>query len=564
MPELNPDPAQPHPTDPKVVRIRWQRVSIYLGSIALMLAMWMCALLFMIRFHPERFVDRILAQLPQPSSASKVFWVNRRTLEIDDIKIGGFFYADSLIITASPIGLIRRHIAKIRVNGGQVFTAPLYAAMESTTAKEAKDDSGLNWTIGRLEISRGTLLLQNLLPDTSIPVRLGVRWPLVLYDLKLNKPDQSAAMTKEETIDVENVFFVSPFDPVAPVLSLPLTRIRFTYDEFWHHHIREIDLIKPTLFVGEDLFWFTSQFKKMHNDRPTQGPMAPWEVGRFQVQYGQMAVSAFGQPVVHFPFYFDTAVDNIRLDQLDKISAKSTIAIRRLNQDYPDYKVQIVGLTGNLYFSLPPDSKDANNVVNTIKVDEISWNDIPVTNASSTVTFDPEGIYGKLSGACEGGELSGNFEFYYNKGFIWNVDFFAQQLNCQPIAEKLGGKYLTMTGELDGKLTVDGQVTDIQKVKGSLTLPKAGVVHLKSLDELLTKLPADTSAIKRDTLKIAIQALETYPYTAGELKLDYANQSGVGSLILNGPDGRRQFDMYLHPWTNPDASSKVAKNGDNQ
>src|SRR6202012_5789140 len=149
------------------------------------------------------------------------------------------------------------------------------------------------------------------------------------------------------------------------------------------------------------------EFRKEHKDRPPQGPMAPWNVGKLQIQDGQLAISALGQPVVQFPFFFQTTVDNIRLDQLDKISAKSTIAIKRMNQDYPDYKIKIEGLTGNLYFSLPPTKEGANNVVNTINIDEISWNNIPVTKAFSTITFDPEGIYGKLSGGCEGGELSG-------------------------------------------------------------------------------------------------------------------------------------------------------------
>jgi len=563
MTDLNPDSAQPPKTKAEVVRIRWHRVALYLGSIALVLAMWICALLYTIRYHPERFVDHILAQLSQPATAGKVYWINRRTLEIDNIKVGGYFYADSIIVTASPFGLIRRHVAKVQILGGQVFTKPLYAAMDRTNGNKAADDSGLNWTIGRLEISRGTLMLENLIPDTSVPVRLGVRWPIVLYDIHLNRPDASEAMTKEVTIDVENVVFVSPFDPLSPVLALPLTSVRFTYTEFWHHKIREIDLMKPTLFVGEDLFWFTSEFRKARQSVPAKGPTAPWNVNHFEVRYGQLAVSAFGQPVVHFPFFFDTTVENIRLDQLDKISAKSTITIQRLNQDYPDYKIRIVNLTGNLYFSLPPNNANANNVVNTIHVDELSWNDLPVTNASSTVTFDPNGVYGKLNGQCEGGELSGNFEFYYTKGFTWNVDFFAQHLNCQPIAEKLAGKYFTMTGELDGDLSVEGQVTDIQKVKGSLTLPKPGVVHIQSLEELLKRLPVDASALKRETLKIAVAALETYPYNRGELKLDYAPEGGTGSLVLTGPDGRRQFDMALHPFAKPEASSKVANNADN-
>jgi len=564
MSDANPEPPPSEVSREEKVQIRWHRVSIYLGSIALVLSMWICALLYEVREHPDRFIGHIFAQLPQPASVDRVFWINRRTLELDTVRVGGFFYADSIIITASPFGLIRRHVAKVQVIGGQVFTRPLYEVMDKTAGAKATDDSGLNWTIGRLEISRGTLLLQNLIPDTSIPVRLGVKWPITLYDIKLNKPDESLAMTREQTIDVENVYFVSPFDPLSPVLGLPLTRVTFTYTEFWHHHIRDITLIRPTLFVGQDLFWFTSEFKKQRASMPMQGVTAPWEVSKFSIQYGQLAINAFGQPVFHFPFFFDTTVDNVRLDQLDKISAKSTIAIQRLTQDYPDYKIRIEDLTGNLYFSLPPSDNDANNVVNTISIKEISWNNIPVTEASSTVTFDPQGIYGKLSGACEGGELSGNFEFYYTQGFKWNVDFFAQKINCQPITERLGGKYVDMTGELDGKLSVQGVVTDIQKVQGVLKLPTAGVVHIKSLDDLLNRLPVDTSSIKRDSLKIAIQALETYPYSFGELKLDYNPGGGVGSLILDGPNGHRQFDMYLHPYSQSDTSSKVANNNNNQ
>ncbi len=562
MTEPNPDPVQPPDDCPRIIRIRWQRVATYLGSIALILAMWICGILYTIRFHPERFVDRLLTEMPPPATVGKVFWLNRRTLEIDTVKVGGFFYADSIIITASPIGLLRRHVARVQVLGGQVFTKELYAVMDANP--NADKDTGLNWTIGTLEISRGTLMLNALVPDTTVPVRIGVRWPLTLHQLRLGKPDASPAMKKVETIDVENVTFVSPFDPTSPVLSLPLIRVTFTYDEFWHHRIREVDLIKPTLFVGEDLFWFTSEFKKERESKPDVGVSAPWNVDIFKVRYGQLAVSAFGQPVVNFPFFFNTKVADIRLDQLDKISAKSKITIQELDQDYPDYKIRIVGLTGGLYFSWPPSDADANNVVNTIKIKELSWNDIAATNVASTITFDPDGVYGSLSGGCEGGELSGNFEFYYTKGFTWNVDFFAKKVNCQPIAEKLAGKYINLTGELDGDITVDGQVTDIQKVNGVLKMPKAGIVNIKSVNELLDRLPADASVFKRDAAKIAVTALANYPYNEGELKLDYNSQGGVGSLIVNGPTGRRQLDVYLHPWTKADASSKVANNADNK
>jgi hypothetical protein len=551
------EPTQPPeaapPPDSTGLRINWHRVRVYLLSILLMLTMWFCATLLTIRLHPQRVVDGLLAQLPFSSSTGKVYWMNRRTLKIDDVKLGGFFYADSIILTASPIGLWRHHIAKVVVNGGQLFTKPLYAAMDRIGAGHG---DGLNWVIGRLEISRGTVMLDNLVADTSIPVRLGVRQPIVIKGLRLGKPDASPEMMQERISEIVNVAIVSPFDPFSPVFFFPLTRVRYTYAEIWRHHIREVDLVRPTLFLGEDLFWLTKEFKSENKPNPISNPglTAPWKVGHLEVQYGQLAVNAFGQPVVHLPFFFGTSVDDIRLDQLDEISAKATVPIYRLDQDYPDYKVRIVNLHGNLYFSWPPTDANANNVVNTIHVDEVSWNSIPLKGVDTTVTFDPNGVYGKLFGKCEGGQLNGNFEFYYTKGFTWNVDFFVSKINCQPIAEKLAGKYVNLTGELDGKLAVQGKATEILNCNGTLDLPNPGLLEIKSMDELVDRIPADMIKLKRDALKIVISAFQTYPYDSGQLKIDYKPTGGMSTLKLGGPRGARQFEVYLHPWSLSDNS----------
>ncbi len=550
MNEPTPPPEAP-PPESKGRRINWHRVRVYLWSLLLMLTMWFCATMLTVRLHPKRVVDGMLAQVPFSSSTGNVYWVNRRTLKIDDVKLGGFFYADSIIITASPVGLWRHHIAKVQVMGGQLFTKPLYAAMDKAGAGGG---NGLDWVIGRLEISRGTIMLDNLVADTSIPVRLGVRNPIVLNGLRLGKPDSSPEMTQERIAEIVNVAIVSPIDPLAPVFTFPLTRVRFTYTEIWHHHIREIDLVRPTMHLGEDLFWLTKEFKSDNKPTATQGPAAPWEVGELELQYGQLAVNAFGQPVVHFPFYFNTKVENIRLDQLDQISAKALIPIDRLDQDYPDYKIRIVDLTGRLYFSWPPTDTTANNVVNTIQIGMISWNDIPVKAVNTSVTFDPKGVYGKLNGTCEGGQLTGNFEFYYTKGFTWNANLFAEKINCQPIAEKLVGKYAELTGELDGEIAVQGKATEILNCTGVLELPNPGMLEVKSMDNLLDRLPANTIKIKRDALKIAVDAFKTYPYERGELKLNYQPAGGVSTLKLNGPRGVRQFEVALHPWTAADKS----------
>ena len=547
-----PPEATPPPTA-RVSRINWHRVRVYLLSILIMVTMWFCATMLTIQRHPGRVVSELLAQLPYSSSTGRIYWLNRRTLKIEDVKIGGFFYAESVVITASPIGLWRHHIAKVQILGGQVYTKELYAAMDKVSSQKS---DGLDWVIARMEISRGTVLLNNLVEDTAIPVRLGVRQPIVLNAIRLGKPNASPEMKQERMIEVGAVAIVSPVDPLSPVFFFPLTRVRFTYDEFWHHHIREIDMVRPTMFLGQDLFWLTKQFKSENQPTATQGPSSPWEVGKFEIQFGQLAVNAFGQPVVHFPFFFGTKVNDIRLDQLDQISAKATIPIQNLTQDYPDYKVRIENLRGKLYFSWPPSDANANNVVNTIDISEVSWDDIPVQNVSTTVTFDPNGVYGKLTnGTCEGGLFNGNFEFYYSNGFTWNADFFANKINCQPIAEKLVGKYVNLTGEIDGKISVQGRATEILNCSGTLDLPNPGMLQIKSMDALLDRLPADTIALKREALKLAISSFQTYPYDHGQLKLNYKPTGGLSTLKLDGPRGQRQFEVYLHPWSLSDNSS---------
>jgi hypothetical protein len=550
MPDEPTPPSEPTPSPAQAAARRscnWHRVRVYLLSILLIVSMWMGAVIVTIRLHPKRIVNKALAQLSFESSTGKVYWVNRRTLKIEDLKLGGFFYANAITLTASPWGLWRHHIAKIQIDGGQLYTKPLYEQMDKMGPGNGK---GLDWVIGRLEITRGTVLLQNLVEDTSIPVRLGVRHPIVLSGLRLGEPDSSPEMKIERSVEIVNVNITSTVDPTVNVFTFPLTRVRFTYSEFWHHHIREIDLIRPTMYLGEDLFWLTKQFKNQTKTAASNGPTSPWNIGHFEISYGRMAVNAFGQPIVHFPFFFDTKVDNIRLDQLDQISAKATIPIQNFTQDYPDYKVQIVNLTGKLYFSWPPSDAAANNVVNTIHINEVAWNDIPVTNVNTDVTFDPKGVYGKLSGTCEGGSLAGNFEFYYTKGFTWNADFFASKINCGPIAEKMVGKYCNMTGELDGKISVQGKATDILKCTGLLELPHPGILEFKSMDELIDRIPADMITLKRDAIKIAVNAFQKYPYDTGELKLNYDPTGGLSSLKLTGPYGKRSFEVALHPYSN--------------
>ncbi len=549
--------SEPIPAPVPQPRPSWRRVRIYGWAILVIMAIWLFWTVIMIREQPKRVVDYWFALLPFPSSTGKVTWVDTRTLKISDVKFGQFFYADSVIVSLNGRNLLRHHITRVQVLGCQVFTKELDEEMKRLDSKNA----GLDWTIDRLEIQRGTVMVQNFAPDTpSIPIRLGVGRPIILNYIKLNKPDSSPSMIEERTAEIEGVNLVSPFDPLSPVLAFPLTRVRFTYSELWHHHIRQVDFIRPTIFLGQDLFWFTDEFKKQRAEAPSEGVNAPWQVEHLQVLYGQLAINAFGEATARLPFFFESKVDDIRLDQLDKISAKSTVAILRLDQDYPDYKIRIVNLHGKLEFSIPPTDAKANNVVPTVFIDELSWNQIPAKDVWSSVTFDPNGIYGNLGGKCENGYLKGNFEVYYTKGFTWNADLFADKINCQPVAEKMAGKYIDLTGTLDGKIAVQGKATEILSCAGTLDLAQPGTLQIKSMDDLLKRLPANASVTKQDLMKIAVNSFQTYPYQSGQLKIDYKPEGGTGTLKLSSPLGQRQLDINWHPCE----TSRVANEAGNE
>lgn len=534
--------------------IHWPRCRIYFWAILLVMGLWLLGTVYSIRFTPSQFINQALAQLPFPASAGQAEWINDDTLLLRNVKLGKFFYADTVIINAKLRDLLRHHVKTLKIYDTNFYMSEF----DKELAQSKGGGGGLDWTIGELTIRRGVVSLNFGAQMPPVQVTVGSRRPVILNHLHLGTPDHSKSMTEERVVELENIHFASPYDALSPVLNLPLVRIEFTYEELWRHRLRRIDLVRPNLFLGQDLFWFTDEIKKERAREAATGPEAPWEIGQFAVEYGRLSVNTFGQPRLNFPFFFDTEVNEIRLDQLDKISVKSVIAIRHFTKDYPEYKIKINDLHGKIEFSLPPSDAKANNVVTTLDINSISWNDIAVTKPWISVTFDPTGIYAKMGGNCEKGLMDGNFEVYYTKGFQWNADLFAHALDCAPIAEKMAGKYGSLTGTLNGKIAITGKGTTIEKCAGTLTLDKPGELRISALDKWVKDLPPSMAQLKKQALKIGASALSYYAYETGSFNVDYTPATGSAALKLDGPSGKRDFSIYWHPFD----GSEVAKAGE--
>jgi len=176
------DPPAPSPR-----RCNWHRVRIYGWSVLIVLALWTFGAAYAFRHEPTRVAHRILAQLPYPSSVRQVRWLDASTLQLNDVKIGDFFYADSIVISASLGDLLRRHFRDVTITGPQLFMGAFDKAMSGANSQQG----GFPWTINKLTIRRGTLLIDGGPDFPNIPVRIGGRRPVIINYLKLQRPDAS-------------------------------------------------------------------------------------------------------------------------------------------------------------------------------------------------------------------------------------------------------------------------------------------------------------------------------------------------------------------------------------
>lgn len=541
---------------------RWyQKKRTYAALMIASFLVGVVALVLLVRFKTERVVKETLEWTRAPMTIRRVKWEKDGALVLQGIRMGKgahdetsenvYFSAGRITVRWNWVEfLLAGRIASVELRKPQIWVGRLNKA-SGTNGKSPGYKGKLSITT--LKIDTGTLMIDSLGADIpAVPITVGRQEPLVLHDVRIF--GKGLGMDREQVATVEKLTITSPYDPMSPVLHFDAINIAFTWEELRHNEIRRIELIGPTIYLGPDLFWFADRFSKQRpNGHAQTAPVngngngdsvpVPWRIHDFQVRAGRLAVNAFGQPGITLPFTFVSSAKDIRLDQLDKISLNNKIIIPSQDRSYPEYKVRWEDMRGEIAFALPLSDKSAQNVVNTIHVKSISWNDLAVTDAWSSVTFDRNGIYGRIEGHCYEGILSSDFAVYFKEGYPWEGHFFAQKVNAGTMVDKLAPSYLSLTGVLNGKLEVNGRATEIVRTSGDMKLTPPGVMEIKSIDELIRKMPADWNFIKRDLVTILLESCRTYNYTKGEVALDYQARQAVGTLKLDGLQGERHFTV---------------------
>ena len=412
-------------------------------------------------------------------------------------------------------------------------------------------------TIGELRLSDGHIHLDDL--GIGIP-GIECRVETAFRELALAKGG-GAGGRELQTIEFSQIALRSPLDPFFTVLDLDSVFVRFTLEGVWRREIEEVAIVRPTLAVGPDLFWYIDRVQKNQSEPPAPAAGAddgpPWSVRRFSAEAGQLVLALEGQAKLALPMPFESHAENLNFRRLSDLRLKLKIDMPEQDYDYPGYELALRGVSGRIEFSLPP-QQGSNNVVNTLRLRDVRWKSFRGREVFLDVTYDEQGIYGNLTGKGYTGIVRGQFNFLLTPESDWNGWVSGTHIALGPISAALAPEKFSLTGPADFRLTVAARAKEILEVKGDFKSRAAGALRIGKLDDIIRELPGDWSGVKRGLSRISLETLRDFAYDTAHGAFQFHGLAGAVQLDLRGPLGSRVIEMNFHDDATRTRGSRLA------
>ncbi|MEM7601206.1 MAG: hypothetical protein AAF357_07280, partial [Verrucomicrobiota bacterium] len=322
-----------------------------------------------------------------------------------------------------------REIGKVRVSGailrvGEGLKAITDAGNSeenenapSNSEPESEEKSDLpTWMLKEVEITQSQIRFESLIPQiTGLEFAIETK----LSDVPLS-PDGLLAQDEIQKVELAGIEIKDPYNSFITVAFLPTIFVEFSLAGLANQEIEKIDLIGPALHVGQGLFWWIDYQRKfreqnegasvgIEGEDPVENP-PDWEIKTINATAGKIVIAPTGIPIgmVPFPFNATTNMKDGRIELKLNIPDEEGYVY-----SFPDYEVDLYGLTGNIEFNVPI-QQVSNNIVQVFELDRFIWKDYEAENLYLSVTFDENGVYGELGGEAYGGYAEGGFNFYLN------------------------------------------------------------------------------------------------------------------------------------------------------
>lgn len=469
-----------------------------------------------------------------------------------------------------------RRIDALSVEGGELEVGDALMAFGKTTpesdgtsaatasGKGNKDSEA--WRVDEISIKDTAITLQRVAPGLP-PVKFDINYHA--YDLPL-APADLAGNFEPQRVELSQLAIKSPYEPLRNVAYLPTVFVDFTLDGLFQQRIDKVEIVSPSLFVGEDLFWYVDYYRKYAAGEPLPGAMsermamaaagrmmaleaatsaatAPikeggaWTVDTLEVHAGKLIIAPKGRPLPGiprpFPFSFVTRLNQGKLEaQFD---------IPRDTYTWEQLKIQLEGMYGRVMFNLPVKDVD-NNLTETFQVDRIRYKELHMEKAHLTITYDANGIYGKFGGEAYEGYVNGAFNIYNDVNYSWDGWISGSAVKTTEITQKLCPAYLLLDGKVNATVVAQGNSKEVYQCDLKFKNATPGKFSIVALNDTLKAMAKELTGYQLDMATIGIEMLRDLDYEQVAAEARFYGREGKGFLHIAGPAGIRHIDVNVY------------------
>ncbi|NRB74213.1 MAG: hypothetical protein HRU46_07640 [Verrucomicrobiales bacterium] len=485
-------------------------------------------------------------------------------------------------VQANANGIQRdRKVDKVKISGALLRVGEglkSIAESPSQSDDEPEKDPQANvaetlpqWLLSEVEITQSQVVFDALIPQID-----GLQFAIEtnLTDVPLSI-DGILAQDNLQKVELAGIEIKDPYNSFITVAFLPTIFVEFSLSGLANQEIEKIDLINPALHVGQGLFWwidyqrnFRAQNEGVSVGLEEGGPLtaeppspvpepdasavaAPdWVIKTIDAVSGKIIIAPTGVPIGMVPFPFN-ATTNMKDGSID---LKLTIPGQDYVYEFPEYKVNLYGLTGDVQFNVPVEQVD-NNLVQTFTLRRAVWKDYEAEDLYLSVTFDSEGVYGSLGGNAYDGYVEGQFNFYLDDPGKWDAWLAGTNFNTGPLTKVIVPDNFLMEGSVSLKLVSEGRHKTLGETSGEFTSSSPGWFDITKFDQILEELPPEWSNLQQELTKLGLIALKRFDYEQGAGSLYLNGREGELQLRFAGDYGTRELNLHLHDQRNPEAQA---------
>ncbi|NNE90345.1 MAG: hypothetical protein HKN23_01735 [Verrucomicrobiales bacterium] len=469
----------------------------------------------------------------------------------------------TLDLTATGVQREQR-IERVQVKGGTVKIGDGLKTMAekqepADNPEEPKPDdqpqaavpSETGWKIGEVQVTESKVVFEAMIPQIE-----GLEFAIetTIKDVDLTG-EGLLNNTEKQKIELTGIEIMDPYDGFIRVAQLPTVFVEFTLAGLMEQRIEKIDLLGPVLYVGQGLFWWMDYQKEYRAQNegvsigleeeilPDVEADPDWEIGTIQAHYGKIIVAPVGYPVGIVPFPFE-ATTNM---EKGEIALHLEIPDEQYVYEFPDFKVQLYGLKGEIDFNVPIKQED-NNLVQTFTLDRAVWKQFDAEEVYLTVTYDSEGIYGRFGGKAYDGYAEGQFNIYLNETGKWDAWMSGTGMDTKALTEVIAPDSFVMEGKVNAKIVSEGVGLEFGETTGDFQILEPGRFNVTRLEKVIEELPEEWSVLQRSGITVALETIKDFDYTKGSGDLYFLNRDGWLRLKLEGGTGNRKLNINVHDW----------------